>query len=484
MDWPRGFSSRLQKAFEEKTFTDVDINVDGRIFSAHRTILIASSDYFLHMLTGGMIEASQSTISISGVSAPVFECVLRFIYSLCCESVLPDIITNENVDELMCAAELFQLCELKEGLVSYISKNLDEQNMLGVFVIGWKYNITILCSRASKLMSSRMISVVLDEHFGLIDLGCAKALFSSPCFTTKHEDEYCRAALTWFYFDQENREKYFPDVMAMFCHHKIKDFSNLKWPIVDRLCEERGYICDANTRCGDNRRCPNNTIVGVKSVEELCLVYGQRYYLLGNNTHLMNTFTCHYSYCGKDLPEEFYKLEVSENRKFSILESQITYMDHHLQVFYQGAQDPEKMILVCGTYQYKNEAGTNTLGKFSRLTKVALIIDSTGCSPSGHHMGDGIINPRYLHRRDRSRDAGRTIWRYPYMVVIGGDEVDMDDAVRFACSLVLSFGTTNCSICEKELSVKQGKYGSAQYIDIWSSALEPKRAEHFGYDLS
>ena len=222
MAWPRGFSSRLRKARDENIFTDIDIQVDGRVFSAHRTLLVSSSDYFLHMLTGGMKEAAQSTISIGGVSAETFECVLHFIYALCCPSSLRDFVSLENVGELMCAADMFQVDDLKDALALHIADNMDDHNTLDVYVLGWKYNIPLLCSKASNLMAANMKQIMTDDHFGLMDVDCAKCLFSSACFTTKYEDDYCRAALTWFYFDRDNREEYFSDVMSFFCHHKIK----------------------------------------------------------------------------------------------------------------------------------------------------------------------------------------------------------------------------------------------------------------------
>ena len=244
---------------------------------------------------------------------------------------------------------------------------------------------------------------------------------------------------------------------------------------MDVLCEEMGYVCETDTRCGDNTRCPNNTHDIVTSVEELCRVFGDRCVLLGDKEHLMNTFGHPYSYQGKDLPDEFLHLEVAENRKFRNLGSQLTYTDHHLQVFYQGAKTAENMFLVCGTYHYKDDSGA-TLGRFARLPKVCLIMDSTGASEV-YHKGDGVVNPKYLHYKDPALDLGRQIWRYPYMLIIGGEDVDMGDAVRFACSLVLSFGST-CNVCQRDLT---NKHSSGQYIDIWSAALETKRSQHYGY---
>ena len=70
------------------------------------------------------------------------------------------------------------------------------------------------------------------------------------------------------------------------------------------------------------------------------------------------------------------------------------------------------------------------------------------------------------------------MWRYPYILLIGGAEVDMEDAVCFASSLVVK--SKGCLVCKTELNVR---YGSQEYMDIWTPSLDAQRAAHFGYEL-
>ena len=61
--------------------TDVTLIAGGAEFRAHRDILAAHSDYFLHLFTSGMRETSSERITLHEVQADVFGHILDYFYT-------------------------------------------------------------------------------------------------------------------------------------------------------------------------------------------------------------------------------------------------------------------------------------------------------------------------------------------------------------------------------------------------------------------
>uniref|UniRef100_A0A5F9D3P0 BTB domain-containing protein n=1 Tax=Oryctolagus cuniculus TaxID=9986 RepID=A0A5F9D3P0_RABIT len=60
---------------------DVALTVNREAFHAHKVVLMACSDYFRAMFTGGMREVSQDVIELKGVLARGLRHIINFAYS-------------------------------------------------------------------------------------------------------------------------------------------------------------------------------------------------------------------------------------------------------------------------------------------------------------------------------------------------------------------------------------------------------------------
>ena len=67
--------------WKSKNFTDVVFVVEGEEFPAHKMVLATESEYFRQLLYGGMREASQKKITISGITPEIFKIVLEYVYT-------------------------------------------------------------------------------------------------------------------------------------------------------------------------------------------------------------------------------------------------------------------------------------------------------------------------------------------------------------------------------------------------------------------
>ncbi|KAJ4799640.1 BTB/POZ domain containing protein [Rhynchospora pubera] len=78
---------------ENKGMADVVFEVDGVLFTAHRSVLSARSPVFKAEFFGGRTESKVERIQIKDIKPAIFKAMLDFIYS---DSV-PDIISNEDI---------------------------------------------------------------------------------------------------------------------------------------------------------------------------------------------------------------------------------------------------------------------------------------------------------------------------------------------------------------------------------------------------
>ena len=90
---------------EQGEFIDVHLKVGEEVFSAHRIVLAASSDYFHAMFAHGMKESNQEVIELKdeSISAAALKIVLDSIYSGDLQ------VSDENVFEVLVAADHLQV---------------------------------------------------------------------------------------------------------------------------------------------------------------------------------------------------------------------------------------------------------------------------------------------------------------------------------------------------------------------------------------
>ena len=75
--------SKCAQFREQGDFIDIYLKVGEEVFSAHRIVLAASSDYFHAMFAHGMKESNQEVIELKdeSISAAALKIVLDSIYS-------------------------------------------------------------------------------------------------------------------------------------------------------------------------------------------------------------------------------------------------------------------------------------------------------------------------------------------------------------------------------------------------------------------
>ncbi|KAJ4813590.1 BTB/POZ and MATH domain-containing protein 2 [Rhynchospora pubera] len=111
---PPRIHDHFVELFERKETTDVRFEVDGEIFTAHRSVLAAWSPVSNAELFGSMTESKMETIAIKDIKPLIFKAMLHFIDT----DSLPDL-SDENIplvtitQHLLIAADRYGLDGLK-----------------------------------------------------------------------------------------------------------------------------------------------------------------------------------------------------------------------------------------------------------------------------------------------------------------------------------------------------------------------------------
>ena len=138
--------SKCAQFREQGEFIDVGLKVGEEVFSAHRIVLAASSNYFLAMFAHGMKESNQEVIELKdeSISAAALKIVLDSIYSGDLQ------VNDENIFEVLVAADHLQVTSAVQQCCDYLQTQ---------FVDQLRFDVQTFCR----------VSAIADRH-GLKDL--------------------------------------------------------------------------------------------------------------------------------------------------------------------------------------------------------------------------------------------------------------------------------------------------------------------------
>ena len=138
--------SKCAQFREQGEFIDVGLKVGEEVFSAHRIVLAANSDYFHAMFAHGMKESNQEVIELKdeSISAAALKIVLDSIYSGDLQ------VNDETVFEVLVAADHLQVTSVVQQCCDYLQTQ---------FVDQLRFDVQTFCR----------VSAIADRH-GLKDL--------------------------------------------------------------------------------------------------------------------------------------------------------------------------------------------------------------------------------------------------------------------------------------------------------------------------
>ncbi|XP_077991677.1 kelch-like protein 25 [Glandiceps talaboti] len=204
----------------EGHFTDIKLHVRGHMFHGHRAILASCSGYFRAMFTSDMKESKFEEITLNELDPKIMDLLLQYIYTA------KIIITENNCQELLEAAGLFQIISVRDACAAYLQRQLHPSNCLGFQRFAANHACQKLAEAAEEFSYVYLEEVSQNEEFLLLSKeSLLKYLTNSDLLT--EEEILFEAIMRWVKHHAEIRAKDLPELLAQINFSKVdEDYFN------------------------------------------------------------------------------------------------------------------------------------------------------------------------------------------------------------------------------------------------------------------
>ena len=153
--------THLVNLFDNMQFSDVNFNVGGREFPAHKLILAARSQYFAAMFKHPTKEQSTNQVKIDDIEPEVFDQLLRFIYT----GRVPLDKLETMAAGLFIAADKYLMDELKMKCENYLLSQMSPDNCVILLLHGDLQNPAEYMKKAAKFFRRNPSQVMATDKW-------------------------------------------------------------------------------------------------------------------------------------------------------------------------------------------------------------------------------------------------------------------------------------------------------------------------------
>lgn len=177
--------------------TDVEIVVEDREFPAHKLILAGCSPYFRGMFRGGNFdESSSARIQIDpngdlGIKADAVEQLIIYVYTGHVE------ISHHNVIDLIRAADLLELTEVKHETLNVIAEHINLETYLDIREVSIVFNCPRLLETVDKFIRKNFSEFAKTGAFLELSEHALIAYIQHDLLRTDSEEVIFRAVVRW-----------------------------------------------------------------------------------------------------------------------------------------------------------------------------------------------------------------------------------------------------------------------------------------------
>ena len=191
----------------EGFFNDVTIGVGNQCFSANRMVLSCYSDYFQDKFK--IKNDYQESVKLDDVDEKSVKLIIDYIYSGAIA------IDKHNVSNLLKAAHLLKMNDVKEFCFEYLESTINSDNCISGINLSKQYENESLLNKYYQHLSN-----YLDEVLDQIEFKNLPAADLESCISNLNRDEIdemflFQAIASWTNHDQENRLNDFPNLFHL-----------------------------------------------------------------------------------------------------------------------------------------------------------------------------------------------------------------------------------------------------------------------------
>ena len=194
--------SKYAQFREQGELFDVGLKVGEEVFSAHRIVLAASSNYFHAVFASGMKESNQDVIELKdeSISTAALKIVLDSIYS-------GDLLVNdETVFDVLVAADHLQVASVVQQCREYLQTQFVDQLR---FDVQTYYRLSAIADRQEATLT-KMASVYKEiceseEFLSHVDADQYTSLLSRDDLSAPSETFIFKSVMQWIKYKKEER---------------------------------------------------------------------------------------------------------------------------------------------------------------------------------------------------------------------------------------------------------------------------------------
>ena len=201
---------RLQRG--EEKYCDIVLNVEDKVFKAHRNVLAACSPYFDTMCNSGLEEdlVDTAVATIECTSAEAMDQILNYMYTGKIS------IDSSNVESILRGADPFLMTALKEYCYQFMCQNVDASNVLAVRHLSDLYGFTDLYQRSQQIIRNQFMQVIQHSMEEILRLSFhdITELITDEKIRVENEECIYDIVIRWVKFDTDSRKSLFPQLLA------------------------------------------------------------------------------------------------------------------------------------------------------------------------------------------------------------------------------------------------------------------------------
>uniref|UniRef100_A0A8C1LNG9 Kelch-like protein 10 n=1 Tax=Cyprinus carpio TaxID=7962 RepID=A0A8C1LNG9_CYPCA len=184
--------------------TDLIIRANDREFQVHKIILCGCSPYFRVLFSANWTRIPEQFYDITGMSQNIMSLIIQYAYT---GSVF---ITEENVLELLVAADQFLISGLVDACCQFLESRLCPENCIGICMFTEDFHSCSKLRHKAKLYVLQHFEEVLQvsEEFLELSLEQLEEIIDKDELNVKQEEVVFEAVLHWIDYAPESRRKH------------------------------------------------------------------------------------------------------------------------------------------------------------------------------------------------------------------------------------------------------------------------------------
>ncbi|XP_025192493.1 kelch-like protein 2 [Melanaphis sacchari] len=233
----------LQSLRKNEEFCDVKLQTDdGTIIFGHKNILVSATYYFKAMFSN-FVESNNYLVNIKELNSTILQLLIDYIYT---SEIM---ITEENVQVLLPAANLLQLNYVTDACVDFLKHQLDSSNALGISRFADLHNCSELLSKSQAYIKKQFIEITKCDEFLSLSSEELINLISCNDLFVPSEEKVFKSVLNWVKHELDCRKDFLPNLMK---HVRLPLVSKqyllekvVNEPLLKNSLECNGYVFEA-----------------------------------------------------------------------------------------------------------------------------------------------------------------------------------------------------------------------------------------------